>query len=229
MSPENLFATVPAVTLPNGITVPSFQVGQHFCSKGEDGLATVSATAAPWVRINYHAAIEACKAAGLNLITELQALAIAHDVAQVAANWTSGTVGEGKLIQGLRKYTVHAAQAGDYVPADEDERRWFVLSNGERICDVAGNLFTWVFDNVQGDEQGLIAKPFAEDSASIATAPYPSMERGMGWRPDAGRDWSGHALVRGGSWGDGDNAGAFDLNDGWPGDDDDFVGFRCTK
>jgi len=229
MSLENLFATVPAVTLPNGVTVPSFQVGQYFCSKGEDGLATVSATTTPWVRINYHAAVAACKAAGLNLITELQALAIAYDVANVHANWTGGTFGEGRLIQGLRKWTVNAAQAGDYAPADEDECRWFILSNGERICDVAGNLFTWVFDDVQGDARGLIAKPFAADSASIATAPYPSMERGMGWRPAAGRDWSGGALIRGGSWGGGDYAGAFNLDYDWPDGGGGAVGFRCTK
>lgn len=226
---QSLFVTVPDVTLPGGVLVPSFQVTQYFCSKDEDGRAIVSATAAPWVEVNYYDAVAACIAAGTPLITELQALAIAHDIANQGANWTGGVVGVGNLKQGLHKGSVDEAQPGDYVSADADEDRWFTLSNGSRICDAAGNLFTWIFDNVQGDEQGLVAKPFAEDSPSIATAPYPSMEKGTGWRPAAGRDWSGGALVRGGYWGSDDDAGVFRLDYGWPGDGSDCVGFRCTK
>lgn len=229
MQKENLFVTVPAVTLPNGVTVPSFQVGQYFCSKNDDGLATVSATAAPWVEVNYHDAVAACKAANLNLITELQALAIAHDIVNQGANWTGGTVGEGKLKQGLRNDTVDEVQPASFVPADADEDRWLVLSNGSRICDASGHLFTWVFDDVQGDEQGLIAKAFAEDSPSVTTPPYPSMTKGMGWRPKAGTDWSGYALIRGGYWSSDGDAGAFGLDGGWPDRVSDYVGFRCTK
>ena len=60
-------------------------------------------------------------------------------------------------------------------------------------------------------------------------APYPSMEKGMGWRPDAGTNWSGHALVRGGCWDSGSRAGAFNLNGDWPDYRYGYVGFRCTK
>lgn len=31
---ENLFVTVPETTLPGGLVVPAFQVGQYLCSKG---------------------------------------------------------------------------------------------------------------------------------------------------------------------------------------------------
>lgn len=85
-----------------------------------------------------------------------------------------------------------------------------------------------MFDDVQGDEQGLISKPFAEDSLSLR-APYPSLEKGMGWRPDAGANWSGYALIRGGFWGSESLAGAFGLNLGWPDSRLDYVGFRCTR
>ena len=57
------FVTVPEVTLPNGVVVPSFQVGVYFASKGDDGKAAVSATAKPWVRITYFDARKACVAA----------------------------------------------------------------------------------------------------------------------------------------------------------------------
>lgn len=225
------FITVPAVTLPNGVTVPSFQVGQYICAKGEDGKAIVSATAAPWVDINYADSRAACQTLGGNLITELQYLAIAHDIANVAANWTSGMIGEGKVFQGLHLDLddVDEPYAGDFVSPDPAERRWHMLSNGEKIFDFAGNAYSWVFDDVQGDENGLIAKAFTADSPSITTAPYPSMEKGMGWQPRAGTDWSSRALVRGGYWCSLEHAGVFYLDLDWPVGDDLGVGFRCTK
>jgi len=132
----NSFITVPEVTLPNGTVVPSFQVGQFACGKGEDGKAIITPGAKPWVSINYHEARQVCADSGFALITELQCL--------------------------------------------------------------NGNVYQWVFDNVQGDITGVIASDFAEDSPSITTAPYPSEEKGMGnyevW------DWSGRALIRGGCW-----------------------------
>ncbi|MBC7860316.1 MAG: hypothetical protein H7Z39_16405 [Burkholderiaceae bacterium] len=226
---NNAFVTVPETTLPGGQVVPSFQVGQYLCAKGPMGIPQVAAMSQPWVEINYAEARQACAAAGLSLITELQALAIAHDIVNQGINWAGGAVGEGKVFQGLHKGSVNSAQHGDFVSDNPEERRWHQLSNGARVFDFAGNAYSWVFDDVQGDEQGLIAKPFADDSPSIATAPYPSMENGMGWRPDAGADWSGNALVRGGCWNDGDCAGAFLLDDGWPDLRRDDVGFRCTK
>ena len=223
----NVFITVPQVTLPNGHVEPSFQVGQFVCSKGEDGKAAITAEGTPWSRINYAAAKAACKAIGGELITELQWLAIAHDVATNPANWTGGKVGEGDLFQGLRNDTVNSAQPGTYISPDETEQRWLTLSNGERICDLNGNIYQWVHDNVQGEENGIIARDFAEDSPSITTPQFPSEENGMGnydtW------DWSGDALIRGGFWYSGSRAGVFRLRGDWPEVGHDDVGFRCTK
>jgi len=182
----------------------------------------------PWVSINYHRANEAAAASGYKLITELQWLAIAHNAVNVDANWTKGKVGEGKLFRGIRKGNVSSAQAGNFEPTDKKERRWLTLSNGEKICDMNGNVFSWVFDNLHGDEKGVINKRFEDSDPSLTTAPYPSLEKGMGWRPDSGRDWSGRALVRGGCWYSDDVAGVFCLNLGWP-DYGVDVGFRCTK
>ena len=72
-------------------------------------------------------------------------------------------------------------QCGDECyPDDPDEQRFLTLSNGELICDLNGNVYQWIFDDVQGDEQGIIARDFAKDSPSITTAPYPSGSHGMG-------------------------------------------------
>lgn len=225
----DLFVKVPATTLPNGTLVPSFEVGKYLCSKGPAGRAAVTYEGTPWTRIRYAAARQACAAAGYALITELQALALAHQVAHEAANWSGGKFGTGKLKQGLHLGTVRSAQPGTYGSPDPDEPRGFVLSNGMIICDVAGNAYTWVFDDVQGDAEGLITKPFAADSPSITTAPFPSMEKGVGWYPSVEDDWAGVALVRGGCWRSGSRAGVFRLDYGWPVYGIVIVGFRCTK
>ncbi len=225
----DLFITVPETTLPCGTVVPSFMVGQYAVSQSDDGRAIVVADRKPWVNINYHKALEACKAAGYSMITELQWLALAHNMVNVDANWTKGKVGEGKLFRGIRKGNVSSAQAGDFDPADKKERRWLTLSNGEKICDINGNVFQWVFDDLHGDENGIINKRFEDSDESLTTAPYHSLEKGMGWRPGSDCDWSGDALVRGGCWSSDGYAGVFGLGRGWPDRDYRSVGFRCTK
>ncbi|MCM2331493.1 MAG: hypothetical protein NDI70_09370 [Pseudomonas sagittaria] len=215
------FVTVPETTLPNGTVVPAFRVAKHLSRRTPDG--------APWVEINYQEARAACQRAGAALITETQWLAVAHQIANQPENWTGGAVGEGSLYMGLHLGIVDEAQGPAYESPEAIERRWHVLANGERIYDFAGNAYSWVFDDVQGDKQGLIAKPFSEDSLSITTAPFPSMEKGMGWRPSAGADWSGHALIRGGYWNSVVLAGVFHLDYDWPEYRVDSVGFRCTQ
>jgi len=221
------FITVPETTLPSGIVIAAFQVGKYACSKSDLGTAIVTASRKPWSNINFHNAKKTCAEVGYSLITELQYLAIAYQITQQDINWTSGKVGEGEVYRGLHKGNVDEAQDGHYESTDTAERRWHALSNGERVYDFSGNIYSWVFDDVQGDENGVVARDFAKDSPSITTAPYPSREKGMGdykvW------DWSGIALVRGGYWGSGGSAGAFCLGDAWPGVDSDRVGFRCTK
>jgi hypothetical protein len=226
---DSAFVQVPETTLPNGQIVPAFSVGQFLCSKGPMDIPQVNGLAAPWVEINYSESRHACARAGLALITELQVLAIAHDIAGQAINWTGGAVGEGHIYQGLHKGSVGQAQHGDFVSDYPDERRWHQLSNGQRVFDFAGNAGSWVFDDVQGDPDGLIAREFSEESPSLATAPYPSREKGMGWRPKAGANGSGYALVRGGCWDGGANAGVFRLDGVWPDGRSGDVGFRCTK
>lgn len=227
-SNRNIFIRVPEVTLPSGLVIPAFRVAQYISSRGTDGIAQSVSDAKPWVEINYHDARKACSDAGYDLITETRALAIACDIARQDINWTGGKVGERDLFQGLRKGSVSEAQAGTYKSPDTDERRWHQLSNGERIYDFAGNCFTWVFDDVNGDESGLTGI-IAANSISLTSAPYPSKTKGMGWYPTGECDMDGYAPVRGGDWHDGSCVGAFHLNYFPPTDADADVGFRCTK
>jgi hypothetical protein len=222
------YIVVPDITLPNGTVVPSFQVGKYLSSRGPMATPVSIATAKPWVEVNYHEAKDAAECNALDLLKETQALAIAYDISQQDINWTGGKVGEGRIFMGLHKGTLNEGQAATYESDDSEERRWHQLSNGERIYDFAGNAYSWIFDDIQGNADGITGK-IAADSPSLTTAPFPSMEKGMGWRPDGERDWSGDALVRGGCWYSESLAGVFGLNGGWPVDRSGYVGFRCTK
>lgn len=111
--------------------------------------------------------------------------------------------------------------------ASRGERRHFYLYD-QVIFDVAGNVYEWVFDDVQGDERGLVAKKFTADTPS-RVIPFPAEQKGQGWTPPSDYDWSGRALVRGGCWSSGSHAGVFGLGGGWPGSEVGGVGFRCTK
>lgn len=223
----NQFIVVPETTLPSGLVIPSFSYGKYLCSKGADGKVVVTAEGTPWVSINFAEAKEACEESGFSLVTETQELAIRHNAAQQDCNWTKGKVGEGKIFRGLRKGTVSSAQPGTYQSPDAKERRVLTLSNGEQVVDPNGNAFTWVFDDVQGTADGLTGIIKA-DSPSLTTAPYPSLEKGIGWRPSGEANWSGYALIRGGYW-YGSNAGVFNLSSDGPEARVDNVGFRCTS
>lgn len=222
------FIAVPATTLPGGVEVPAFAVARWLAACGPDGQVVLSETLPPWVRIGYHAARLACARAGFALLTERQALAIAQDIAGQAVNWTGGAVGDGRLFQGLHLGRCHGPQAACMASPDPLERRWFVLSNGERIIDAAGNAFSWVFDDVQGNAEGIVARTFPTGSPTLATAPGAPMQQGMGWWPRAGRSWWGRALARGGSWSSEEGAGIFTVVDERPQAERAYVGFRCT-
>lgn len=228
VGPADGFVQVPQVALPTGQIVPAFLVGQYHSHRAADGSISVDGKNTPTVNIKYAAAREACTAAGGNLITELQYLAIAYDISQQAINWTGGEVGKGSLYQGIRLGNVKGPQDGSYEPG-EDERRWHQLSNGVRVYDFSGNVFSWVFDDLHGDDSGLIKGSIPKDSPSLSCASAPSGEKGVGYVPDGPLNWSGSALVRGGCWCSGSNAGVFRLSVGWPDGDGVSVGFRCTK
>jgi formylglycine-generating enzyme required for sulfatase activity len=225
------FISTPEITLPNGTVVPPFLIGQYNMSRGDDDKPVINVDLKPWVNISYNRTLEVIADAGdIKLLTGTQALAIAYDISQQDDNWTGGKVGEGAIYMGLHKGNVYSAQDGTYESQDPEERRWHVLSNGERIYDFAGNVYAHIFDDIHGDtDTGVVNQRMPADSPYLTTAPFPSMEKGTGWRPDGARNWSGYALVRGGCWYSDDDAGVFRLRSLRPGYDFGDVGFRCTK
>ncbi|MFS2007950.1 hypothetical protein ACEN9F_30520 [Duganella sp. CT11-25] len=226
------FVLIPQTTLQradgSSLVVPAFWYARYPASKGADGKVVHDISAKPWVNIAFDAAGKAAEAVGMQVSRETQELVVRHLICQQPENWISGKVGEGAVYQGLHRGTVSSAQAADYQAA-ENERNWHVLPGGERVYGVAGNVWTWAHDDVQGDARGLVADRMKADSISLTTAPYPSNKKGMGYRTSGGESWSGVALLRGGFWVDGDDAGVFRLSYLHPSRAVDDVGFRCTK
>jgi len=223
------FIAVPETTLPGGFLVPAFTVARHNSSIGADGKMAVDGKAKPRVGINFRDSKQWCIDAGRKMLTLSQSLAIALNIASVAENWTGGAVGEGSIYQGIHKGNVTGPQDGSYESTDPLERRWHVLTTGERIYDFAGHIWCWLIDDMHGDEQGLVNGTIPKDVVALTCAPAKSGQKGVGYVPSGPLNWSGNALIRGGCWSSGSNAGVFYLNRDWPDNDYDYVGVRCTN
>lgn len=223
------FIQVPETTLKNGLVVPSFLVGKYACSKSNANSAVVTEEIEPWTNISFTGAKIACTGSGYSLIKESQYLAIAQQIQLNDENWTGGKVGVGSLYQGLHRGTVLEAKSGQFISKDPMERRWHVLSNGERIYDFSGNVSSWVFNDLHGDEDGLTNQRFDDAHVSLSTALFPRNDRGMGRYPAISRDFTGFALVRGGYWAMANDAGIFALSSELPDSKYRRIGFRCTR
>jgi hypothetical protein len=226
------FVRVPETRLPGGLVVPAFEVSQFLCSKrigpALEAQADSVADLPPWTWITYAQAVKVCLATGWTLIRESQWLAIAFDLVNRSSNWSGGAVGAGKLWQGLHQDSVESPCAAILQPSDENEPRWKTLSNGRRLCDFGGNAWSWVHDDIQGSPRGM-ARILDPDSISLTTAPYPPREQGMGIRPASRQVWDGRALIRGGSFRCGEDAGAFALYAALAPSGYQSVGFRATR
>lgn len=219
------FVKVPATKLPpHGLEVPAFEIGQYVCSRGLGDRAVVTAEGVPWTGLSYFEAIEACRRAGYRLIRESQWLAVAYNARRQRANWTGDEVGQGQLRVGYlrRNYDEHALR-GNSKP--EVPERWLTLSNGERVCDLNGNVCQWVFDDVQGNKEGLVLDgPFEQSSPSLKTMGPAWWDNGGGMNRYPSQ-WL--ALVRSGAAGM--SVGLYSLGLSLPDSGARWFGFRCVR
>lgn len=223
------FIPFPQKTLPGGRVVPAFKVAARPCSEGDGGAVLVDGKAKPKVNISYRKARDWLLGAGLKMLTASQALAIALDIAGIDENWTGGKVGSGAIYQGLHRGTVSGPQDASYESQHATERRWHRLSTGDIIWDFAGNVWAWLFDDLHGDDEGLVKDTIPADSVLLTSAPAKSEQQGVGYIPAGPLNWKGYALVRGGCWSSGDRAGVFSVGDVWPDFGNYRVGVRCTQ
>ncbi|MBC7531008.1 MAG: hypothetical protein H7318_05470 [Oligoflexus sp.] len=150
-------------------------------AKDVSGVATSQAALSPWVNITQTASISACQAlgTGYNLISNADWLTLGANIANVASNWSSGTVGTtGGINRGHSDSNPGGACAAstddslgwlqsDCTPKNSsgdvwNQKRTHTLSNGSVVWDLSGNVWDWTSYVIPN----LSAKPFGSADGS---------------------------------------------------------------
>ncbi|MDP3014858.1 MAG: SUMF1/EgtB/PvdO family nonheme iron enzyme [bacterium] len=205
----------------------------------------------PVVHITHNQAKTACQTIGARLIINQEWMTIARNAEQVGSNWSGGSVGSGCLFRGNV-----GSNACGYNGADPEKgiyrnaKAKLVLSNGEEIWDIAGN----VWEHVMKDANDTLVRYTPSDGGAVgwrwiehtAITGYGDLSyneirpsnsswnatHGMGrvytYNGDYGS--ASRVLLRGGNWVYGADAGAFTLTLSWDTTfQNNFVGFRCAR
>lgn len=145
-------------------TWPNNQAG---CDVGSGGRTLVSSPQGyPLARIDQTTSAAACEALGngYHLITNNEWMTIARNIEKRASNWSTGAVGSGHLYRGHTDNSpANALEAGSdsdgYTGTDNtspsEQRRTHVLSNGEVIWDLSGNVWEWTDNIIAQNNQPL--------------------------------------------------------------------------
>ena len=209
-----------------------FCVSKYEMRKDAFGNAVSVAEGLPWVNINRGGAIHACQRMGrkFDLITNDEWQALAKNLELVDSNWSGGAVGKGSIHQGHSDNQPEQALSSIM----DEERRSHTLSTGERIWDVAGNVWEWGKDtnNLRYEDSysvnlgGELKKRFGPYGS------YPFLDkdshRGMGLA-SLGYVGNGRGIIRGGAWHGGIHSGIFAVKLGVAGCDPHLMGSHPTE
>ena len=203
-----------------------------------------TASNTPWVSINQQDASTECTSLGkgFHLITNDEWMTIATNVANVASNWSNGTVGDAQLNNGHSDSDPNeacAASSDDSLnvvetdctnqnSANDDfsERRTHTLSNGKIIWDLAGNVREWTsyFNDKEKPSPNASSwyeytQPIVGTSTMLLTDLIPQIAIDNSWnqtkligRYYPGLDTTGGALHRSGSWNNSGSSGVFNAS-----------------
>jgi Tfp pilus assembly protein PilE len=226
-------------------------------AKNVSGIATSQAAGLPWVSISQADAATTSSAAcsGCHLITDNEWLTIAHNVLNVASNWSGGAVGNGYLFSGHNDNVPANSLAasndsdgysgtGNSSSLGANQRRTLTLSNGEVIWDLAGNIWEWT----SGTLVGALPTPTNTwqewNSSSLVMNGLPQTFNPSYSEQAAVTSWTtaqgigqlytgsgaGTQFLRGGDWGNGGSDGLFYL---WMGfgtsNTQTDIGFRVAQ
>jgi hypothetical protein len=224
------------VFVPKNLTYTpvDFCVMKYAASNDGYGTAVSVAAGAPWVSIDRPTSRSKCQnlGGGYDMISNDQWQTIARNIAGVAVNWSSGVVASGELNRGHSD----SAPNNALTPSSDDvigncsgtgqncsstvwdsQRRTYVLSNGNVVWDISGNVYEWVMNDtpvaygldgyissmsgadIRQTKFGALAGTFC---ATPTTTPYCGM--GYGWL-----NYSAGAVYRSGTWASGVYAGVF--------------------
>jgi formylglycine-generating enzyme required for sulfatase activity len=230
-----------------GLETPSCDTGNEDYSAIT---STVKSTAedTPLVNVNLCAAKQLCENSQAHLITNEEWMTIARNIERQPENWTGGQVGSGVIKRG--NVAEYESCEGCYNPSleidfgtDRNELAKLVLSNGSKIWDFSGNVEEWNDTIIQRQYQPQPSgsKDWFEGEITDygikgrkAYTPLNldyNIDHGIGYMYSSyiSGDSLERAVLRGGGWYHGSNAGPFAVYlSNTPGYRDSDFGFRCS-
>ncbi len=229
-----------------GERVESFLV-MKYEAKEFEGKAISKPDGIPWVNIDQGDAVHKCYGIGGRLISDIQWIAIANNIAVVGENWTGGEKGLGKLSQGHSGRHPNRSLSSIDIDEADKQKRTFKLSNNKIIWDFAGNVQEWTINSIgrRRMEEDIVAlftgwieyndEDFFVELLRIEHIRLPkerwSSQEGIGklYVPEDIIS-RGYGFVRGGAWNFEEKAGIFALNLGYSVEySSRKIGFRCIK
>ena len=187
----------------------------------------------PWKDLNATKSGQECESIGANyhLISNAEWIAISRDIENIGKNWTGGRVGSGCLFSGNHDTTTVGTgeNLGDSCGystgstedgIDRDIRARHILSNGQVVFDLAGNIGEWVdWDmDTPGFQLGPETCTGCEELSSVTCIELIDVDyntRNGGYTSTQGTGLvcggSGGAGLRGGAYGHA-NAGLFAIS-----------------
>jgi len=132
----------------------STQNGMGICTGNITDVGRAVSIPSGWsmADVTFSQAKDFCQRVGAHLITNAEWMTIARNSENVVSsdeyysNWSTGTIGEGYMPEGIRGNDLADEAIEEYFPLyhDHPSRRTLILSTGERIWDFAGNVSEWV-------------------------------------------------------------------------------------
>ena len=212
----------------------------------------------PWVNINRDDAKSACKSLGdkYHLITNNEWMTIGKNIVNLALNWSSNIIGTGELARGhsdsdpFQACYASSSEENAYVDGTCEgsslgpfnQRRTHILSNGETIWDLSGNVWEWIdfFDDFSkpsplGNNWFEISSVTSSIGLSLSdlipesaiTNSWNSLHSIGQYYP--GSEQNGRTMLRGGDWFHEAYAGLFAARlDSPPITSLTDLGFRCV-
>lgn len=129
-------------------------------AKNVGGIPTSQPALAPWISISQNTAITTAQTACTNchLISEAEWMTIVQNALSVTTNWNGGVIGTSYVFCGHNDTNPNSALAVSNVndgysdtgnSSPSNQRRTLILTNGEVIWDLSGNVWEWTSGTVQ--------------------------------------------------------------------------------
>ena len=172
----------------------------------------------------------------VHLMTNREWMTVARQVAQRSDNWVDGDIGGSGDSKGLYQgnhdslrdldravdlsFRPNAAGEGE----DGEVERTHNLSSGDQVWDLSGDIYQWV----DAEEDGTALSNPNSSKIYEKAAENSTVSNGAGLGDSTGTFDDGRAVIRGGNYNVGDDAGVFYADSDFRDSSTAIYGFRCS-